>query len=528
MTSDLFHDAARAYYGVGPEVYTLANIATCGNAPPKYALGDDAPVAPDQYAVKPMKDQPSLFNKMTEPAPSPAVSEPSVAQKPPATATPAINRKSLQKYNPLAGDLFRAAELLSKKGLHKDAAQAHSGLARYFGALAKNTDDLEAARFAKYHSDQADFHAGQPAPSGTKGYVKPTFAQPETIPDTPEQKHFEYALGDSNTGSVDDDPMMKRKGASGMYPAQPRPMSSFGTRITLAGDYPSKPDYSETGTGDHVTADKEDYGIMDAAKKAALGAGIAMSAMGGGCAKPESASPPAATADSSGFTDSAQNNVQTRLRHARHNVARMKARQATGGGPGVGVSVQAPKIDYSLTGTGTVLPPPPLPKPRYPATKTLQKLGKSPPPPPPSAAERKRQESAGQQIAAEKKGGFAGQFNYSLPDEEIDYSLTGTGDRFDDKYAAAAPPPPPPPPGKGTYGDLAKAAKQLQGTGIHLRDLLPSETTAAPTQASPTPAATKPATSKPRIPEELRMAAQRIQQRHNSQQKVPPSNKPWS
>lgn len=250
MASDLFHDVARAYYGVSPELFTLARIATNGAAPVSYALSDD------QYAVKPMKGQPSLFNKMTEPSPSPAVSEPSVAQKPPATATPAINRKSLQKYNPLAGDLFRAAELLSKKGLHKDAAQAHSGLARYFGSLAKNTDDLEAARFAKYHSDQADFHAGQLAPSGTKGYVKPTFAQPETIPDTPGQKHFEYALGDSNTGSADDDPMMKRKGASGMYPAQPRPMSSFGTRITLAGDYPSKPDFSETGTGDHVKADE--------------------------------------------------------------------------------------------------------------------------------------------------------------------------------------------------------------------------------------------------------------------------------
>ena len=212
-------------YSLGDSTsYTLANIATHGNAPAGYAMGCEAGEQ-DQYAVKPMKGQPSLFNKMTESAPPPIAREPSTAQT--ATAAPAINRKSLQKYNPLAGDLFRAAELLSKKGLHKDAAQAHSGLARYFGALAKNTDDLEAARFAKYHSDQADFHAGQPAPSGTKGYVKPTFAQPETIPDSPGQKHMFTAQDNPDDEEADEE----------------------------------KPDFTETGTGDHVTADESDYSL---------------------------------------------------------------------------------------------------------------------------------------------------------------------------------------------------------------------------------------------------------------------------
>jgi hypothetical protein len=47
MTSDLFHDVARAYYGVSAELYTLANIATNGAAPEGYAMGCDAP---QQYA----------------------------------------------------------------------------------------------------------------------------------------------------------------------------------------------------------------------------------------------------------------------------------------------------------------------------------------------------------------------------------------------------------------------------------------------------------------------------------------------
>lgn len=260
---------------MGNESYTLANIATYGNAPASCALDDDAPATKpnfsetgtgtvieegaDQYAVKPMKGQPSLFNKTTEPAPSPAVSEPSVSQQPTATAEPAINRKLLGKYNPLAGDLFRAAELLSKHGLHKDAARAHGGLARYFGALAKNTNDMEASRFARYHSDKADFHSGQPAPSGMKGYTKPAFAQPETIPDSPGQKHMfassqPYALGDAptETGSADDDPQVRQKSADGMYPAQARPVSQWGNRVTLPGDAPPKPNFSETGTGGHV------------------------------------------------------------------------------------------------------------------------------------------------------------------------------------------------------------------------------------------------------------------------------------
>jgi len=49
MASDLFHEAARAYFGVSPELHALANIATHGNAPASYAMGGKSS-SPDQDA----------------------------------------------------------------------------------------------------------------------------------------------------------------------------------------------------------------------------------------------------------------------------------------------------------------------------------------------------------------------------------------------------------------------------------------------------------------------------------------------
>lgn len=110
-----------------------------------------------------------------------------------------------------------------------------------------------------------------------------------------------------------------------------------------------------------------EYGLKDIAKKASLGAGVALSAMGGGCSSPSCDSTPAATSTtspsgSSGFTDDASKNVQTRLNHARNRAARMKIRDTTGGGPGVGVSVDSNySLDASSGEMGPSAPEAPMP-----------------------------------------------------------------------------------------------------------------------------------------------------------------------
>jgi hypothetical protein len=415
MATDLFHDVARAYYGVSAELYTLANIATHGNAPADYACESGST---QKYA------------SYTKP------------ELPPPIRQPRSTRGQLGLFEDI--DVSpEAKQSADVSGASQTEGGESSNVARIIPGLEGilQPGDIQESLGEKWpehvNHDEAWMSLDRERPSKSDPRAFRQWWDRNKRVNTYRKMMFHVMHPEHNP----------------LEELDLKHTTGNGIAYSLNGPQ-SKPDFSETGTGGHVTADEEDYGIMDAAASV--------------------------------------------------------------------------KPNVSATKANTVLPPPPLPKPRYPATKTLQKLGKSPPPPPPSTAERKRQESAGQQIAAEKKGGFAGQFNYSLPDEEIDYSITGTGDRFDDKYAAAVPPPPPPPPGKGTYGDLAKAAKQLQGTGVHLRDLLPSETTVAPTQASPASTAQKPATSKPQISDEMKKVAKSIQQRHNLQQKVPPSNRPWS
>lgn len=246
--SDLFHDVARSYYGVSPELFTLANIATNGAAPAGYALGCES-------------DEPSQY----------------------ANAEEAQDALRLSKYHPLAVALSHAAEALSANDLHDIAAHAHSNLEQYFRSVAEKKNDRDAGDLALKHRRWAQHHENvmsgvhpesselpansnlEAPPPKTKstggGYVSPGLPAPPKQPKSmPGQKSLfacsqPYALGDAGTtgtGSADDDPMVRRRGPSGVYPAQARPMSSFGTRITLAGDYPSKPDFTETGTGTKV------------------------------------------------------------------------------------------------------------------------------------------------------------------------------------------------------------------------------------------------------------------------------------
>ena len=110
-----------------------------------------------------------------------------------------------------------------------------------------------------------------------------------------------------------------------------------------------------------------EYGLKDVAKKAALGAGVALSAMGGGCSGPSCDSTPAATSTSP---------AQSALRAAKARIANMKARQQFGSRAGVETSggkakwspesesaarqaaseMQSP-LDYSLDGGSDSVPP---------------------------------------------------------------------------------------------------------------------------------------------------------------------------
>lgn len=110
-----------------------------------------------------------------------------------------------------------------------------------------------------------------------------------------------------------------------------------------------------------------EYGLKDVAKKAALGAGVALSAMGGGCSGPSCDSTPAVTIE---------NPAQPALRAAKARIANMKAKQQFGSRVGVETSggkakwspesesaarqaaseMQLP-LDYSLDGGSDSVPP---------------------------------------------------------------------------------------------------------------------------------------------------------------------------
>lgn len=271
MASDLFHDAARAYYGVGPEVYTLANIATHGNAPAGYALGCDSG-APSQYE-----------------AASPTGKSPSRQLLDPREEAMRLSAKA-DKLSSLANSMkpsdkgFAQAHNAAFEA-HKNAHGQHSGLLYYFRDMPEDQQDKHRGLMDQHHSQKnAHWYAIHPeenkpdfsetgtgdkieAPKSSTGggYVKPELPPIEKQPaSSPGQKMLfacsqPYAFGDARTtgtGSADDDPQMKRKSADGTYPAQARPISQSGHRITLPGDYnpenASKPDFSLTGTGTRV------------------------------------------------------------------------------------------------------------------------------------------------------------------------------------------------------------------------------------------------------------------------------------
>jgi len=199
MANDLFHDVARAYYGVSAELYTLANIATHGNAPAGYAMGCDAG-EPSQYA----QDDP------------------------------------MQKIYNLAARAARAATVAAKGSpdslLHHHAATLHDLSSEIASAMGNTVLADRHVNRMKSHQNLSGTRASRNDPELSLEEAQGKFRKPE-LPAPPEQ-----------------------------------PKSMPGQKTLFANDSqqpPSdadeeKPNFAETGTGDHYAADEEDYGIMDA------------------------------------------------------------------------------------------------------------------------------------------------------------------------------------------------------------------------------------------------------------------------
>lgn len=196
MASDFYHEFARAYYGVSVELYQLASIATGGGAPEDYACASSTP---QQYAGE--------------------------------DSTPEIDYELLRQHNELAPDLVRAAELLSKHGLHDAAAKAHSSLASFFSDLSANSNYAPASKLATYHESKRDYHRANLAPASGDATDDPDNWPVNPIDATAEQ--------------IKDDHEALRRSAD-----------EEGSGVGASFKAP-KIDYAMTGTGEHIQPDEK-------------------------------------------------------------------------------------------------------------------------------------------------------------------------------------------------------------------------------------------------------------------------------
>jgi len=407
MTSDLFHDAARAYYGVSAEVYTLANIATNGNAPASYALGGEADSVPQQYIgeldegpANPLDataeqvnsqwddDAPDHWGDVEIEAHQHATKHlktmdpksPFVQASQRAYDASRLAGKLPDPTNSReAGDAFKAhQEALNAhakaKMLHVMAAKAARTAGPDYGS---DTSSVDAWRRHMAIADDHDNHMYD--------HIGPVESLHEHA-FAPKHSGMPYALGDARTTGTgtqlpdpDDDPdswpvnpmdatdeeveserdLLRRSAdeekspTGGKYvkpelpPIAPRPRSSRGQK-GLFKDIPI--DYSLTGTGGHVTGDEEDYGLMDA-----LGFGK----------KPPAPRPPAAPVSRAQVQAAASKLTPKPAAAAPSSRSQVQA-AADKLRKGLPV-IKDVMTDYSLTGTGT--------KVKVPESKNCAKSG---------------------------------------------------------------------------------------------------------------------------------------------------------
>lgn len=218
MTSDLFHDVARAYYGVSPELYTLARIATNRAAPPKYAMGCEAGER-DQYSWH-----------------APPLS--SVADRPPDLDTVGSHLEALHDRIAGLSDLENGDEGHHWNMHDINLTLAHAAHFAGRDKIAKKYEERANAHRAAVMGGKSEESPSPKTKSTGRGYVSPGLPAPKPIQDTEGQKHFKFNFACNQPYALDE-----------------------GGDTETESDDEEKPDFSETGTGDHVTADESDYSL---------------------------------------------------------------------------------------------------------------------------------------------------------------------------------------------------------------------------------------------------------------------------
>lgn len=233
---------------------------------------------------------------------------------------PRLNRKTLQQ---IASDLSATAiehsgRANGYKG-HLGAHKLHSHVAKLFHGLGMTDQGQLHDEHAQNHFNEAETIRQE----GQGGYKKPELPavkkQPKSSPG-----QLELFSQKSGTQQMVDSAMR----------------AYFGVSCYTLDDPFTDPVVDE----EEEEGEEEDYGFADAIKKTArntaLGAGIALSALGGGCAKTDSC-----PTDQSGFTDSG--NVQTRLNQKRSQINAMRARSKMPNRPGTSVMSGGGKVKSS-------------------------------------------------------------------------------------------------------------------------------------------------------------------------------------